>query len=715
MFSLVEMDPVGDSDVEEDMQAESQYHFGHYSTIPVYFPVPPYKDQQHILFKLCSGLVGCENIAIESPTGSGKTLVLLSASISFQRKTKKKIIYTSRTHGQLLQVVAQMKKSHPALLKDLSSTILGSKQHLCINKDVLASPSIDDACMGRVNNYQGQRKPICEFYKGFVSARSRSEVQFDTICDIEDLKTFGKEEGLCPYYVSRQLIESADVVFSPYQYLLDPAIREATKLGCSDAVVIFDEAHNVAQTCRDVFSFELLWETFVEFIQVLEERSRKLNSADDCFSMLAKVLSSFVAWVASLNLTSKSTHVIQGPKFQLLLENDFGIGSARIEHLFDVIQSISSTPDELVLPSDIARFMKKLLGSFRQCLETPHAFAVAVSSSEFNLWCFDSSIALGPISIAASSLVFASGTLGPLDALGAELKIEFAQKIVGQTKKVLDNLLCVSVPFNGKARLRSTFTDLIKPGFAERYFDGLGDALVRTVANVPGGVLVFFPSGSLLDTCLLKWENTFLKKISKEVFSERDYCKGGTPSFFRTRKRFSNFKAALQGYREVVRIGKGAIFFAVFRGKLSEGIDFKDEYCRAVAVVGIPFAPTDHPKITGSRHFYDMYRASVLNGNAWYKQEAWRPLNQALGRVIRHKDDYGALIFLDCRFEENQHYQHISPWIQPSFTLRKRGGPRVASEALKEFFPCSDESVRETELIVEELLDELIELVEKAN
>jgi Fanconi anemia group J protein len=54
----------------------------------------------------------------------------------------------------------------------------------------------------------------------------------------------------CPYYVARNLATNADLVFCPYSYLLDPCIRAATKVDLNNAVVIFDEAHNIEDQCR---------------------------------------------------------------------------------------------------------------------------------------------------------------------------------------------------------------------------------------------------------------------------------------------------------------------------------------------------------------------------------------------------------------------------------------------------------------------------------
>lgn len=69
-----------------------------------------------------------------------------------------------------------------------------------------------------------------------------------------------------------------------------------------------------------------------------------------------------------------------------------------------------------------------------------------------------------------------------------------------------------------------------------------------------------------------------------------------------------------------------------------------------------------HPKIT-------------LSGAEWYSQQAHRAVNQAIGRVIRHRHDYGAILFLDSRFSEPRNQLGVSKWIRPSFEPDKGVGP----------------------------------------
>jgi Fanconi anemia group J protein len=61
------------------------------------------------------------------------------------------------------------------------------------------------------------------------------------------------------------------------------------------------------------------------------------------------------------------------------------------------------------------------------------------------------------------------------------------------------------------------------------------------------------------------------------------------------------------------------------------------------------------------RHVKD---SQVLSSSNWYSLQAFRALNQALGRCIRHRHDYGAIILLDERFEKTENANQLPKWIR---------------------------------------------------
>lgn len=82
------------------------------------------------------------------------------------------------------------------------------------------------------------------FTTGFKSTQSVAQVARDVL-DIEELADLGRRNGPCPYYLAREIAETADIVFLPYNYLIDPGQRKNLPVSFTQSIVIFDEGHNI--------------------------------------------------------------------------------------------------------------------------------------------------------------------------------------------------------------------------------------------------------------------------------------------------------------------------------------------------------------------------------------------------------------------------------------------------------------------------------------
>ncbi len=76
--------------------------------------------------------------------------------------------------------------------------------------------------------------------------------------NLDDLKTFARARGLCPYFFARHALQQASFVVYSYHYLLDPKIAEQVSQDLPrNSVVVFDEAHNIDNTCIDSMSVKI--------------------------------------------------------------------------------------------------------------------------------------------------------------------------------------------------------------------------------------------------------------------------------------------------------------------------------------------------------------------------------------------------------------------------------------------------------------------------
>jgi regulator of telomere elongation helicase 1 len=168
------------------------------------------------------------------------------------------------------------------------------------------------------------------------------------------------------------------------------------------------------------------------------------------------------------------------------------------------------------------------------------------------------------------------------------------------------------------------------------YYIELGNTLVRLAEVVPAGMLVFFPSYGVMETCLERWggpssnrprdgqtKNSFFAARQKQTKSTKfsfpcvpssyfDKTSSSTPwkRLLATKavvvepKSTVNLSEAIAEFEKFLAVPKssGCILMGVCRGKISEGIDFAHEQSRAVVITGLPFPPSFDPKVKMKRY-----------------------------------------------------------------------------------------------------------------
>ena len=229
-----------------------------------------------------------------------------------------------------------------------------------------------------------------------------------------------------------------------------------------------------------------------------------------------------------------------------------------------------------------------------------------------------------------------------------------------------------------------------------RFFGRLGDAVARIVESIPrGGVLVFFPSYSMLSKCLRCW-NPY---ESRNGFRRNNFdnptdhsCPDIWHRFLESKGKVivepsgsqEAFEEARDEYADTIKQDGSCILLAVFRGKMSEGISFNDDNARGVICIGIPFPNARDRSILAKKSYNDEQRklkkrTGLLPGGDWYSQEAFRAIAQALGRCIRHAGDYGTVVLLDSR-----HCNDGSPgFVHSKLPKWMRGSVRTLSMGLR--------------------------------
>lgn len=97
----------------------------------------------------------------------------------------------------------------------------------------------------------------CQFYNRVDTIKEDASIKDKPILDIEDLCKLGQTHRFCPYYMSNELKGQADIIFMPYNYVLDPRSRKGLGLEMRNHIIILDEAHNVEKMCEESASIQL--------------------------------------------------------------------------------------------------------------------------------------------------------------------------------------------------------------------------------------------------------------------------------------------------------------------------------------------------------------------------------------------------------------------------------------------------------------------------
>lgn len=184
------------------------------------FPFEPYKTQLVLISKILQAIKQNKNALLESPTGTGKTIAVLSAVLAWKEKnleSKVPIIYATRTHSQLTQLIKELKQSPHR--KNFSAICLASKERYCINEKISNSDFLSKEC-------NAIKVTSCEYF--FSHEKNvKSIAAKKLILDVEELYHYSKQNSVkaCPYYTARGLASKENnIIFCPYNYILDPSM-----------------------------------------------------------------------------------------------------------------------------------------------------------------------------------------------------------------------------------------------------------------------------------------------------------------------------------------------------------------------------------------------------------------------------------------------------------------------------------------------------------
>ncbi|KAK9840775.1 hypothetical protein WJX81_004020 [Elliptochloris bilobata] len=244
--------------------------------LSVYFPYEYiYPEQFRYMLELKRALDAKGHCLLEMPTGTGKTITLLSLITSYQLAHPEvgKLVYCTRTVPEMEKVLVELQELVEYRAKyytgpgqappPILALGLSSRKNLCVHPTVAEEgtrESVDSGCRKLTAAWvreAAQKNPeveTCDFFEGLERA-AVDAVLDPGVYTLEDLRQYGRKKGWCPYFLARHMLAFANVLVYNYQYMLDPKVsnmvsRELEK----ECVVVFDEAHNIDNVCIEALS-----------------------------------------------------------------------------------------------------------------------------------------------------------------------------------------------------------------------------------------------------------------------------------------------------------------------------------------------------------------------------------------------------------------------------------------------------------------------------
>lgn len=248
--------------------------------VTVYFPYDHiYPEQYSYMVELKRALDAKGHCLLEMPTGTGKTIALLSLITSYALSKPSnaiKLLYCTRTVHEMEKTLAELRFLHHYQITHLGPAAkilalgLSSRKNLCINPSVVSAEnrdSVDAACRKLTASWvralavENPNTSTCPFFENLDKAGSDAVLP-PGVYTLQDLKVFGKMKGWCPYFLARHMVQFANVVVYSYQYLLDPKVASIiSKEMQRESVVVFDEAHNIDNVCIEALSVSVRRQT----------------------------------------------------------------------------------------------------------------------------------------------------------------------------------------------------------------------------------------------------------------------------------------------------------------------------------------------------------------------------------------------------------------------------------------------------------------------
>lgn len=605
------------------------------------FPFETYrKGQRELAAAAYKTLKNGKRLFAEAPTGTGKTISTLFPALKVlgEGDGDRLFYLTAKTITRQVAEDALSKLADNG--SETKSVTLTAKDKICFLDERNCTP---------------EHCPYANGYYNRINEALWDLLHHENQITREVIETYGKKHTVCPFELSLDVSVFCDVIIGDYNYLFDPTVylRRFFEEPEEDYFFLIDEAHNLVNRSKEMYSAEIRRSTFKDLRKQLpmdqQKLRRALNKVEKEFSAIEKIAETD-HWEYH---HQKEPHETMNKQLAKLAELMKEWLPANPEH----------TAQEAVLQSyfEVNHFLK-----IAEFYDDHYETTVEVTRYELTLrqFCIEPAPFLQQVLDKGKASLLFSASFTPLD---------YYQEVLGGGEKALRYRL--PSPFD-PANQKILIANYIQTTYRQRTasLPAIVDALYRMVHAKSGNYMVFFPSYQYLDEVAEAFHHAYptIKMIVQDTAmneTERE-----------------NFLAEFKYDTADAEEKTSLIGFCVLGGIFSEGIDLKGTRLIGTAIVGVGLPQINHEQ----ELIRDYYEEKKHAGFAYaYRLPGMNKVLQAAGRVIRDSTDQGVILLLDQRFHTTA-YQQLFPlhWQHAQTCFR----PEQLSKAMDHFWQKQKDS-----------------------
>ena len=567
------------------------------------FPYASYrKGQRKMAVAIYTAILKEKNVFIDAPTGIGKTISSIFPSIkSFSENLADKIFYLTAKNTTSKEAIKAMKLLKENGLK-LKAVQITSKEKICLNDEVKCNP-ID-----------------CPFAKGHfdrVNDALKDILTNEYIMDYDIITSYAEKHRVCPLEFEFDISTFSDFIICDYNYVFDPNVylRRFFDEIIDRYIFLIDEAHNLLDRARDMYSFSFSNREFIELKKSLDvSRDKKIiKIVDDIIEYFENIYVKFGKKLhyyttnQILDLDEKLISLSKKMEEFLIKEKD----DKNYDFVLEIYFRINS----------YLRISDQFMDGFYNVI----SFDENNEEKTFEIKCVDPSYVLKKKYDLARTSVFFSATLSPMKFFMTMLGASFSLKLRLDMPFSLDKLMIIQKSIS--TRYKDRFSNISK----------ISDLIYEFVQGRKGNYFIFFPSFDYLEKVAGDY---MIRHSEKILIQDRSMSQMDRSRFL---KKFTN--------------DSSEVAFVVLGGIFAEGVDLIGNKLigSMIISVGMPGLSFDRNLI--KEHFD---KENMAGFDYSYTYPGINKVFQAAGRVIRSENDKGIIYLVDDRYTWYK-YQSLFP------------------------------------------------------